>query len=52
MHRVKSYGQNKIDTTIMAISHVFLAFLRRKMAPQWEALPMGSQSLSLYFWNQ
>ena len=39
MHRFKNYGQNKIDTTIMASSHVFLAFLRRKMAVRGDQFP-------------
>ena len=30
MHRLKSYGQTKVDTTIIAISHVFLAFFEAK----------------------
>ena len=46
MHRFKSYVQNKMDTTILAISHVFLAFLKQKMAVRGAALPIGPLSLS------
>ena len=52
MHRIKSYGQNKIGCEILAISFVFWPILRPKMAFPEAALPMGSQSSSLYFWNQ
>ena len=52
MHRIKSYGQNKIGCEIMAISFVFWPIFRTKMALPEAALPMGSQSSSLYFWNQ
>ena len=52
MHRIKSYGQNKIRSQIMAISFVFLPYFCPKMATPEEALPNGPQSSSLYFWNQ
>ena len=52
MHRIKSYGQNKIGCEILAISFVFWPIFRTKMALPEAALPMGSQSSSLYFWNQ
>ena len=52
MHRIKSYGQNKIQSHIMAISFVFLPYFCPKMATPEEALPNGPQSSSLYFWNQ
>ena len=32
MHRIKCYGQNEIGCRILAISFVFLALLRPKMA--------------------
>ena len=52
MHRFKSYGQNKIDYEIMAISFVFWAYFGPKMTTLEEALPMGPQRSSLCFWNQ
>ena len=52
MHRIKSYGQNEIQSHIMAISFVFLPYFCPKMATPEEALPNGPQSSSLYFWNQ
>ena len=52
MHRIKSYGENKILSHNMAISFEFLPNLRLKMAYPEEALPGGPQSSSLYFWNQ
>ena len=52
MHRIKSYSQKKIRCEILAISFVFWPILRPKMALPEAALPMGSHSLSLYFWNQ
>ena len=52
MHRIKSYGQIKIECEILAISFVFWPIFRTKMALPEAALPMGSQSSSLYFWNQ
>ena len=38
MHRIKSYGQNKIGCRILAISFVFLALLRPKWPFQWRNL--------------
>ena len=46
------FGQNKIGCEILAISFVFWAILKPKMALPEAALPMGSQSSSIYFWNQ
>ena len=48
----KRYGQNKIDTTFMVISYIFLALLRLEMAVRGATLPIGPQSSSLYFKNQ
>ena len=42
-HRSKSYGLNKIDTRILAISFVFWANLRPKMATVKENTSNGPQ---------
>ena len=52
MHPIKSYGQIKIDSEIMAVSFVFLPNFGPKFAPLEQALSKGPQSLSLCFWNQ
>ena len=49
MHRIKSYGENKILSHNMAISFVFLPNFRPKITHPEEALPSGPQSSSLYF---
>ena len=41
MHRIKSYGENKILSHNMAISFAFLPNFRPKMAYPEEALPSG-----------
>ena len=51
LHRFKSYGQNKIDSEIMAISFVFSPHFCPKLTTLGEALPMGPQTSSLCFWN-
>ena len=40
MHRFKSYGQNKMNSEIMAISFVFWPYFGPKMTTPKEALPM------------
>ena len=52
MHPIKSYGQIKIDSKIMAVSFVFSRHFDPKFAPLEQALPRGPQSSSLCFWNQ
>ena len=51
MHRFNSYGQNKIDYEIMAISFVFRPYFEPKMTTLKEALSKGPQRSSLCFWN-
>ena len=51
LHRFKSYGQNKINSEIMAISFVFSPHFCPKLTTLEEALPMGPQTSSLCFWN-
>ena len=41
LHLFKSYGQNKIDSTIMAISYIFLPNFCPKLTTLQEALPIG-----------
>ena len=36
---LKSYGQIKIDSEIMAVSYVFLAYFGLKLTPLGQALP-------------
>ena len=47
-HRFKSYGQNKINSKIMAISLVFWPYFGRKKTTLKEALPMSPQNQ----WNK
>ena len=52
MHQVKSYDQNNLRSLRKAISFVFWACQEPQSGYPEEALPIGLQSSSLYFWNQ
>ena len=50
MHRIKSYGQNKIGCEILAISFVFWRVLWPKMTLPVAALPVLCQQKNFTWW--